>query len=79
MNDFLKRDDEFRYQLLNRLQKDCEYYLSYGNRCQKYLWSGNKKDHIEDMKNLYNSFTFDKKPEWLTWHQILEFERKMLN
>ena len=79
MNDFLKRDDEFRYQLLNRLQEDCKYYLGCGNRCKKYLWSGNEKDHIQDMKKLYNSFNFDKKPEWLTWHDILEYERKMLN
>ena len=28
----LHRDIVFRYQLLGRLQADCEYYLDYGNR-----------------------------------------------
>ena len=37
----LHRDMVFRYQLLGRLQADCEYYLNYGNRNIKRLWAGN--------------------------------------
>lgn len=28
------------------------------------------------MKDLYNSFQSDKKPEWLTMTEILEYEKK---
>jgi len=64
--DILKQDEKFRYQLLSRLQMDCNYYLGYGNRNIKQLWSQNEKEQIETMKELYNSFTQDQKPEWLT-------------
>ena len=37
----LHRDMIFRYQLLGRLQADCEYYLNYGNRNIRRLWAGN--------------------------------------
>jgi hypothetical protein len=73
--DFLKHDESFRYRLLSRLQNDCEYFLGWGNRCAKHLWSGNVKDHIKDMKALYNSLK--EKPEWLSWEQILKFEKEM--
>lgn len=29
------------------------------------------------MKKLYNSFPEDRKPEWLTFEQILEYEKLM--
>ena len=42
----LHRDMVFRYQLLGRLQADCEYYLNYGN----------VNLQIKLMAELYNSF-----------------------
>ena len=36
----LEHDDTFRYQLLDRLRMDCDYYLGYGNRNPRYLWAG---------------------------------------
>lgn len=70
--------EEFNYMMLGRLESDCRYYLANGNRCVKHLWAGDAKKHIEEMKRIYNSFADDKKPEWLTWEQILEYERLMI-
>ena len=52
---------EFEYRMLSKLQSDCEYYLGYGNR----------------MKELWNGFPTDQKPEWLTWEQLLQYEKVM--
>lgn len=76
--DILKSDESFRYQLLGRLQSDCEYYLGYGNRSKHRLWANNEKDQIEVMKELWKSFPDDGKPEWLTWDDILNYESKMI-
>lgn len=69
--------NEFRYRLLDRMRSDCEYYLGYGNRAEKYLWAGNVATHIEYMKAIWNSFPDDCKPVWLTYDEILEYERLM--
>ncbi|MDG3045521.1 hypothetical protein OE903_23190 [Bacillus sp. B6(2022)] len=31
------------------------------------------------MKKLWNSFSIDDKPEWLTWEDILDLEVKMID
>lgn len=77
MEDMLKHDAEFRYRLLSRLQQDCNYYLGYGNRYPKHLWAQNEKQQIELMIKLHDSFDEDKKPEWLTMDEILEYRKKM--
>jgi hypothetical protein len=76
--DILKQDEKFRYQLLSRMQMDCDYYLGHGNRSPKHLWANDEKEQIQDMKDLYNSFDDDKKPEWITLTDIEEYEKKML-
>lgn len=73
------KEEKFNYMLLSRLQSDCNYYLGNGNRYSPHLWAGNEKEQIEKMKELYNSFSDDKKPEWLTWEQILQYEKKMVS
>ncbi len=70
------KEMEFNYMMLDRLRVDCEYYLGNGNRYKKHLWAGDEEEQIKEMKRLYNSFTDDKKPEWLTWEQILEYEKQ---
>lgn len=77
LSDMLKHDEKFRYRMLDRMRCDCDYYLGYGNRQAKHLWALNESDHIEYMKALWNSFAEDQKPEWLTFEQILEYEKKM--
>ena len=67
---------EFNYQLLARLQMDCEYYLNAGNRSNKHLCYLNEQDQIAKMKELYNGF--DQKPEWLSYEQIIAYEKAML-
>jgi hypothetical protein len=77
--EILKSGESFRYQLLSRLQSDCNYYLSNGNRSKKHLWAGDETEQIITMKQLWNSFSIDDKPEWLTWEDILNYENQMVN
>ena len=69
---------KFRYMLLGRLRSDCNYYLGYGNRKPSRLWGGSEAEHIEQMKQMWNSFSELEKPEWLTWDQILDYEKEMM-
>jgi hypothetical protein len=74
----LTSEESYRYQMLDRLRCDCNYYLGYGGRYPKHLWAGNEKEQIEAMKLIWNSFSDEDKPEWLTWEQIIEFEKEMV-
>ena len=73
----MELDEAFRYQLLDLMMMDCKYFLGYGNRKKKYLWTGDVTDHIIAMQELWRSFPMDGKPEWLTWEQICEFAKQM--
>ena len=75
--DILTKDATFRYQLLDRMRCDCEYFLNYGNRCNKFLWAGEPKEQIDTMLKLWDSFPDDEKPEWLSREQINAYARKM--
>lgn len=77
MEDWTKYEARFRYMMLDRMRQDCEYYLNYGNRNPKSLWALNEQDQIDNMKALWNTFPEEDTPEWLTWEEILEYERKM--
>lgn len=68
---------QFRYQMLDRMKRDCEYFLGHGNRATKYLCAGSVADHIEYMKALWWSFPESGKPEWLTLEEIKDYERRM--
>lgn len=70
-------EEKYNYQMLGRLKMDCDYYLGNGNRNAKHLWADNEENHIIEMKKLHNSFSEDKKPEWLTWSDILNYETLM--
>lgn len=80
IDEILQHDLYFRYQLLGRLQADCEYYLGFGfgYRNTNRLWAGNEKAQIETMTKLYESFKEDEKPEWLTMDEINEYGKKMI-
>jgi hypothetical protein len=77
--DILKSSETFKYQLLSRLQGDCNYYLGYGNRSKKALWAEDEEEQILVMKLLWNSFPHSEKPEWLTWDDILNYETEMVS
>lgn len=73
----IPKDDKFRYQILSRMQMDCDYYLGNGGRNAKYLWmSGDPAAHIKVMYALWDSF--DEKPEWLTRKEIDAYAKAML-
>lgn len=75
----LQNDETFRYQLLGRMQTDCNYFLGNGNRLDKFLWAGSVEEQIAYMKALYNSFPDDKKPEWISLEDINNYENEMTN
>lgn len=74
----LNSDEQFRYQLLDRMKMDCDYYLTHGNRNSKNLWALNEQEHIDYMKAIWDSFAKDKKPEWLTLDKIKFYEKHMV-
>lgn len=76
--ELLKQDETFRYQLLSRMQSDCEYYLGNGRRNYRQLWAQNEHEQIEVMKFLYESFPDGQKPEWLSMKDIENYEKQML-
>lgn len=71
------KEEKFNYMMLARLKSDCEYFIGYGGRNAKNLWAGNVPDQIEEMKRLHDSFSSDKKPEWLSYDEILKYETSM--
>lgn len=77
MENWGKYEPRFRYMMLDRLRQDCEYFLANGGRSARVLWAGSVKDQIENMKALWNTFPKEDTPEWLTWEDILEFEKRM--
>jgi hypothetical protein len=74
--DLLKSDQKFKYQLLGRLQQDCEYYINSG-KSPRVLWAQNENDQIQTMLLLYNSFKAEDKPMWLTVDQIENYKNRM--
>lgn len=76
MKDILKSEKRFRYMMLDRMRQDCEYYLRIGCSANV-LWAGDEVQHIQNMKDIWNSFDENDKPEWLTMEEILEFAKKM--
>ena len=76
MEDWSKHEPRFRYMMLDRLRQDCEYYLRIGGSANC-LWAKDEKAQIANMKALWKTFEPEDTPEWLTWEDILEFERKM--
>ena len=72
-------DKKFNYMLLSRLQMDCKYFLGNGSGHTKHLWAGDVDEQICKMKELWNSFDKEEKPEWLSMEEILDYENKMKN
>lgn len=70
-----EEDNKFNYQLLGRLQQDCEYYLGHGNRAKKHLWADDEVEQIAKMKEIYAALP--EKPEWLTLERIEQYEVAM--
>lgn len=71
-------EEESRYSLLGRMRSDCEYFLGYGNRCERHLWGKEVREHIQYMKALWLSFPMSGKPKWLSFEEIEAYEKQML-
>lgn len=65
----------FAYQLLGRLQSDCKYYVGGGHYNPRCLWAKDEEEHIRYMKELYQAFPEDKKPDWISMEEIEKYER----
>lgn len=72
-----KKCDSLAYQFLCRLKADCNYFLGYGNRKNNVLWFGNAKNHITFMFYLWACFPSDNKPEWLTFGDLMYYEKEI--
>lgn len=74
----LQTDETFRYQLLDRMQTDCNYFLGNGDGHNKFLWGGNVETQIAYMRALYDSFPNEKKPEWISIEDIDNYQKEMI-
>jgi hypothetical protein len=69
--------NRFNYMMLGRLKSDCDSHLTaFTPSCR--IKEENIKPIIEEMKKLHNSFPDGEKPEWLTYNDILNYEKSML-
>lgn len=76
---------QFQYMMLGRLISDCRAFFGdgrgdesadcrYKNEC--FIWGGNIKRLIFRMKDLWKEIPEDLKPEWMTWDEVVEFEKR---
>lgn len=77
LKELLSQDNRYKYMMLDRLIQDCKYYLGYGNRCSKHLWAKDEHKQIELIKGLYNSFSEDEKPNFITMEDIKYYKKQM--
>ena len=78
---------QFEYMMLSRLNDDAQAYFGHGNEdedkwdCRYHneynIWGRNITDLVAEMKKFWQRIPLDIKPEWCTWKQILEYERKI--
>ena len=73
----LPEEMQFKYRMLSRLKSDCHYFLGNGNGYVGHLWAGSVDAQIKEMRDRWNEFEEDEKPEWLTMEQIDDYERRM--
>lgn len=74
----LGNPEQYRYQLLSRLKADCDYWLGNGNKADKWLWaSEGPAKQIAYMRELWESFPEDEKPEWLSLAEVNEYAVRM--
>lgn len=55
------------------------YNRSFGpkHRIEFNLWADNVNDQIDNMRALWNSFSDEGKPEWLSMEQIDNYEKQL--
>lgn len=68
---------KYSYMMLDRLRIDCDYFLGNGNGFEEHLYYKNVDKHIEEMKNIYNSFLEEEKPKWINLEDIENYRIRM--
>lgn len=77
---------QFQYMMLGRLSEDCRAFFGngrgdesadcrYKNEC--FIWGKDIKVLVSEVKKLWDEIPEDLKPEWVTWKEIEEFEKKV--
>lgn len=72
-----KKANQYNYMMLDRLRADCDYFIGNGNGFLGHLYYEDIDKHIEEMKNIYNSFSENEKPEWISLEDIDNYKEKM--
>ncbi|MGI6156841.1 MAG: LPD11 domain-containing protein [Enterococcus lemanii] len=90
--DVLKLDETLRYQLLDRMRSDVSYVLRQAEakeedhqEIDKRIWVnvinnifwGGQNNHFSTMKDLFNSFSEEKQPEWYSLSQMYADKRRL--
>ena len=73
--DVLNKPLKYRYQMLGRFQMDADYYFK--NPHPKHLWSLDPIKHADNMIALYNTFSKEEQPDWLTDQQLKDYVKKL--
>lgn len=60
LEEILKHDETFRYQLLSRMVEDCNYYLGYGSRNVEDLWANDEWEQIEICRHCTKVFLLER-------------------
>lgn len=74
-------DSSIKYQFLSRMKTECKYITGpFGpkHRIEFNLWADNVNDQIDNMKALWNSFSEEGKPEWLSMEQIDKYKEQLV-
>lgn len=66
---------EFQYMLLGLLRDDCDYWLGYGDRCDKYLLTGSPQRQINKMLEIYDGLGDEL--DWISRDDILDYAERM--
>lgn len=74
---FARHARERDYRMLGRMESDCKYFLGAGCGYESVLMYGNIEKLCDEMENLYNSFSDEDKPEWITMDQIKDYRKRM--
>lgn len=77
MENWKSYDDKFRYMMLDRMRQDCDYYLGNGGRNPNNLWACDELKQIDNIRAIWNTFSAEDKPEWLTYEDIEEYAKQM--
>ena len=63
--------------MLGRLVSDCDYWLGYGNRCDKHLWADNPSEQIWYMRYFLAVLHHNRIDTKVTHDDITNYAKKM--